>query len=654
MSVVVSKDGSVAVVTVDNPPINALSQAVRQGMMAAFEATEDDHDVEVVVLRCAGRTFIAGADIREFNMPPQQPHLPDVINLLEQARKPWVAVLHGTVLGGGLEVALGCHYRIADCATFMGLPEVNLGLIPGAGGTVRLPRLVAPDVALEMVAGGKPVDAKRAYDVGLIDKLVESDLSEASLAFAREVASKPLPVPLSARQVQTVGGEADIKAQMIDIRARARGKNAPLAAIEAITDSINFPAKTALEKERERFLSLKADPQSEALRYIFFAERSATRLPHLKTVMAQTPERVGVIGGGTMGVGIAATCLLHGLDVTLIERDDGALRKGIQALAQLLDGSQARGVISVQRRAELERRLEGSLDYGALATSDLVIEAVFEDMALKREVFAQLDKVVRADAVLATNTSYLDVAEIARATQNPARVIGLHFFSPAHVMKLLEVVVPGGASDEVVATGFAFARQLKKIAVPAGNCDGFIGNRIMAAYRREADYMLEDGALPHEIDVAMTNFGFPMGIFAMQDLAGLDIAWAMRKRRAASRPASERYVDIADKLCEEGRLGRKATKGWYDYSTSKAGQVDPEVTQLILDEARRKGITRCVLHDSQIMERILTTMQTEAQALIAEGIAQSPEAVDVVMVNGYGFPRWRGGPMYMSSELSRD
>ncbi|SLN24590.1 3-hydroxyacyl-CoA dehydrogenase NAD-binding domain-containing protein [Ruegeria meonggei] len=646
MVVNVETKGDLAVVTINNPPVNAASHAVRAGLMAAIADTESSGAVRAVVLRADGRTFTAGADVREFDSLLQEPHLPDVILALEDVTKPWIAALHGTVLGGGLEIALGCSHRIAQPGTKLGLPEVTLGLIPGAGGTVRLPRLIDPVAALNMVVSGKPVSAEKALELGLIDDIADGDLTRCACAMAQKAADAPSRIPLGRRGAPAVQDTLQWEALKSKSIARARGAHAPAAAVLAIQRALDLPATEALKSERNAFMSLKSDPQSAALRYIFFAERSASKLPELDSVKPRSISSLGVIGGGTMGAGIAAACLLSGIPVTLVERDDAARTAGQDRVMGILTDSLNRGLIDQNKHEALSANLTTAITYDALAKTDLVIEAVFEDMALKTHVFQALDGVVRPESILASNTSYLDIQAIANQTRHPERVIGLHFFSPAHIMKLLEVVIPSHAAASAISSGFALAKRLGKIAVPAGVCDGFIGNRIMSAYRRECDYMIEDGALPWDIDRAMRSFGFPMGLFEMQDLAGLDIGWARRKNRAVTRDSTERYVHIADKLCEAGRFGRKTNKGWYEYNDGKA-TPSGWVQDLVLSESARKGITRGLITDEEINQRILSTIQTEAQALLAEGIARRPEDVDVVMVNGYGFPRWLGGPMYL-------
>lgn len=638
-----NKNG-IAIVKVSNPPVNALSHAVRSGLMDAIKSTESDDTVSSVILICEGRTFIAGADVREFNQPPQEPHLPDVIIALEATTKPWVAAIHGTALGGGLEITLGCDYRICVPSAKLGLPEVNLGLIPGAGGTVRMPRLVSPEEAVSMIASGKPMNAAKAKEIGLVDEIVEGDLLQAAIAFASKGLSQQ--VPISKRDAnQPASSEAwqKLKSSLI---AKARGQNSIAAAVEAVERSISMNAEEAFSAERASFIELKEDTQSKALRHIFFAERSATRMPELKDLAPRDLKSIGIIGGGTMGAGIAAACLLAGYSAVMIERDDEALSTGQSRVTKTLDGSLKRGLVSEAKHAKMLGAFSGDTAYEALADCDLIVEAVFEDMDVKKQVFAKLDAATKPNAILASNTSYLDVNEIAQSTENPSRVIGLHFFSPAHIMKLLEIIVTDDAVPEVLATAFTFGKRLRKITVPSGVCDGFIGNRIMSSYRKEVDYMLQDGALPDDIDSAMRDFGFPMGIFEMQDLAGLDIGWANRKRLAPTRDPNERYVAIADTLCEMGRFGRKTGKGWYIYDENNKRTIDPEVTAIIEANSAEAGITRTSFSAGEIMDRIMSAMRAESQKVLDEKIAATPEAIDVVMVNGYSFPRYRGGPLF--------
>lgn len=645
--VTVEIENEIAIVTVDNPPVNALGHGVRSGLAEAVAVTDANDAVQAVVLIAAGRTFMAGADISEFGKPMAEPGLPDVVLMIEGAQKPWVAAVHGTALGGGLEVALGCHYRVADAKAKMGVPEVHLGLIPGAGGTVRLPRLVPVSKAAEMVATGKPIGASDALACGLVDQIIKDDLRTGAVAFAKTIGGFERPVALVDRDPVEPLSAQDWAAVSAKLVAKARGQNSVIRGVDAVADAVRLAGPDALTNERDIFIELMADPQSAALRHVFFAERSVSKVASIKGVAPRALRHVGVIGGGTMGAGICVALLLAGVSVTMIERDKDAIAAGQKRVSDTLAASVKRGLISEDKRAALLGMFVGDFDYGALDTVDLVIEAVFEDMDVKKQVFEALDRVTKPEAVLATNTSYLDVNEIAQSVSDPSRVIGLHFFSPAHVMKLLEIVRPDGVADNVLATGFALGKMLRKIAVPAGVCDGFIGNRILTAYRRECDYMVEDGAAPQEVDAAMKAYGFPMGIFAMQDMAGLDIGWAARKRRAPTRDPNERYVRIADRICELGRFGQKTGSGWFQYPEgSRRGEPDPIVEAIILEEAAASGVTRRDFSHAEIMERILGAMVSEGKAILAEGIAQSAEAIDVVMINGYGFPRHKGGPMF--------
>ena len=636
MVVSVSVTGKVAVVTIDNPPVNATSQAVRQGLFDALAVTETDDSVMAVILACAGKTFVAGADVTEFGKPPAMPYLPDVIDAIEVATKPWIAALHGTVLGGGLELAMGCHARIAAPGTHLGLPEVTLGLIPGAGGTVRLPRLVPATRALEMIAGGKPITAQQALSDGLIDAIAEENLLTHALDLAK---SSPQAIPTLQRDIQSFDQVAyDTLARKL--RAKARGQISIEAAVSAVETALTRAPAAARAEERKTFLRLKDSDQSAALRQIFFAERKTLRDPRVKGPVRPF-ETTGVIGGGTMGAGIASACLMKGMAVRLVEQSADRAAAAREGIAHTLMGSAERGLID--NPDDLLGRLTTTTSYADLHDTDLVIEAVFEDMDIKKQVFATIERHTGPSTIIATNTSYLDINVMARTLKDPTRAIGLHFFSPAHVMKLLEIVLPDTVADYVVATAAAFSKRLGKIGVFAGVCDGFIGNSIMSAYRHEADLLLEEGAYPEDVDAAMQDFGFAIGIFQMQDLAGLDIAWAMRKRRVAEQGAGQDYVRIADRLCEAGRFGHKTNAGWYDYSAGHQVPSD-DVKDAIRAERQAKAIAPRTFAEGEIMERILQRMRSEANAIVSEGIAQSPDDIDVVMVNGYGFPRWRGGP----------
>lgn len=645
MAVTTQIHGDLAVVTIDNPPVNAINHAVRQGLWEARDQADDNDQVKAVLLICAGRSFFSGADINEFGKPPIPPFLPDVLNHIETAIKPWIAAIHGQALGGGLELALACHYRIATPSAKFSFPEVNLGLIPGAGGTVRTPRLIATANALSMIVEGKPIGADRAIEWGLIDALAQGDLRTDALAFADACKKQVKPSPLTARNPIAPLSNADWDAITLKIEAKARGNNTPMQALEAIRESATMSAELALKTERQRFLSLTRSEQSKALRYIFFAERSAAKLPELKNVSPRPIRSVGVIGGGLMGSGIATATLLAGLPAVMIEQSEDALARGIANVHKNLDASLSRSIISQSEHEKAISALTGSTNYAACQNVDMVIEAVFEDMDVKKAVFRQLEAVTRPDAILLTNTSYLDANAIGTVLADASRFLGLHFFSPAHIMKLVEVIRTENVSLDVLTGVLDFAKRLGKISVISGVCDGFIGNRIMSSYRRALELLAEEGASPFDIDIAMKNFGMPMGLFEMQDLAGLDISYAMRKRQAATRDPNAPYCALGDHLVEAGYIGRKTGKGWYIYE-GKNTTPNPLVFDLIATEQKAKGITPRTFSLDEILDRFLSTMWNEGNDILAEGIAASPEAIDVVMVNGFGFPRWKGGPMY--------
>ena len=641
MSVVtIAREGNIAVVTIDNPPVNTLSQAVRQGLLDAVAALDGDPDVSAVVLSCAGRTFIAGADVSEFDKPPQPPHLPDVVSAIELAAKPWITAIHGSALGGGFEIALGCRFRLATADASVGLPEVTLGIVPGAGGTVRTVRLAGVEAAVDLVTTGKPVRAPRALELGLIDRIVDGDLRTAAIAFARERLVDPLPQPLSIRPAPTAADSFWTEAETA-IAKRSRGEIAPLRAFACLRRATEADFASAMQFERATFLELRASGQAAALRHVFFAERAAPRPAALSGVQTLPLRNAAVIGGGTMGAGIAASLRDAGLPVILIERDDAAVQRGIANLKDIFAGAVKRGRLT---EAAAEARLAGvtgSTDYAALADTDLVIEAVFEELSVKRQVFARLGRVCRPDAVLATNTSYLDPRAIAEGLPNPARFIGLHFFSPANVMKLLEIVPAPQTSDTTLATGFALARMLGKVPVRAGICEGFIGNRILKRYRAEAEAMVRQGVAVSAVDAAMRGYGFAMGPFEAQDLGGLDIAFLQREgARAAGQDVPETLGDV---LVRADRKGQKTGGGWYDY---KAGDRRPlpseEVARLLAPLIQPSP----ALDAEAIADDLVAAMAREGEAILAEGIAEKASDIDLVEIHGYGFPRWRGGPMF--------
>jgi 3-hydroxyacyl-CoA dehydrogenase len=652
-----SVENGIARIAVDNPPVNALSQAVRAGLDDAVGRFARDESARIAVLYGVGRTFIAGADIKEFGKPMAEPFLPDVINRIEACDKPVIAALHGTALGGGLEVALGCHARVALETTRVGLPEVTLGILPGAGGTQRLPRLTGAKAALDLITSGRHVGAEEAETLGIVDAVSrDDDALNAGLAFARAYLDK---APALRRTGEIDAGTKD-EALLAEVRKatqkRARGQLSPMVAIDAVESAYDLPFAEGLARERALFTELMASDQRAGLIHAFFAERAVAKIPEAGQATARPLHAIGIIGGGTMGSGIAVAALGSGLDVTLVERDDAGAERAHAMVARLLDDGVRRGKMAASKRdGILAGAFRVATDYSALTDADLVIEAVFEDMEVKKEVFRKLDAVCKDRAILATNTSYLDVNEIAAATQRPQDVIGFHFFSPAHVMRLLEVVVADKTAADVVVTGFALAKRMKKVAVRAGVCDGFIGNRLLNTYRKAADYMVEDGASPYRIDAALVDFGFPMGPFAVGDLAGLDIAWAGRKRRAATRDPRERVVGFADRLCEREWFGQKTGRGFYRYEEgARRGTPDPEVEAIIAAERDAKGIVPRDFSDAEIIRRYMAAMINEAAKTVEEGIALRPLDVDVTMLFGYGFPRWRGGPMHSADAQGLD
>ncbi len=641
--------GDVLVVTIDNPPVNALGAAVRQGLLAAMQQAQADAAVAAVLLVGAGKAFIAGADIREFGKPPVPPALPEVCRAIEGSDKPVVAVLHGAALGGGLEVALSAHYRLALPAATVGLPEVNLGLLPGSGGTQRAPRLMGVQAATTLMLSGQHLKAQAALQAGLVDKLVEgADAQAAGLAYVRELLAAKAPVRRT-RDLAIAEPQAALawlEEQKAETAKKARGLFSPLKIIECVQAAVQLPFDEGLARERALFIECLDSPQRAGLIHAFFAEREVAKVPEAQAAQPRPVASVAVIGGGTMGAGIAVAALDAGLPVTMIERDAESIARGRANVEKVYNGLVAKGRMTEAAKAAVMARYTGSTNYADIAQVDLVIEAVFEDIEVKKAVFRELDRVCKPGAVLATNTSYLDIDAIAASTSRPQDVIGLHFFSPANIMKLLEIVVPAKVAADVVATAFELAKKLKKVPVRAGVCDGFIGNRILAVYKQAADYLMEDGASPYEIDAAVRGFGFAMGPFQVTDLAGGDIGWATRKRRAATRDPKARYVEIADRICERGWFGQKTGRGFYLYPEgARVGQPDPEVLAIVDAERAKKGITPRSFSADDIMRRYMAAMVNEGAKVVAEGIALRPLDVDVTFVAGYGFPRHRGGPM---------
>lgn len=648
--------GHVLLVTINAPPVNALSVNVRRGLAKAMDTAEANAEVAMVLIVGAGRNFIAGADIREFGLAPQSPSLPDICNRIESCTKPVVVAIHGAALGGGLEIALAAHYRLAVHDAKIGLPEVTLGLMPGAGGTQRLPRLIGVVAGLELMLGGKPIEVARAHALGLVDRVAGSNdvLAEGHAYTLELLADNAAPRRTRDRQ-STTDSHAErvaLAAARAQLPKKYRGLFSPEKIIDAVEAAIERPFEAGLKLERELFLQCMESPQRRGLVHAFFAERESAKVPEAKWATPRVVNSVGIVGGGTMGAGIAVAMLDAGLQVTMVERDEQSLERGRAHVSKVYDGQVAKDRMDAATRESVMARFSGSTSYEAFANTDLIVEAVFEDLMVKKAVFAELERVCKPGAVLATNTSYLDIDEIAATLSRAGDVIGLHFFSPANIMKLLEIVVPAKVSADVIVTSFELAKRLKKVAVRAGVFDGFIGNRVLAKYRQVADHLLEDGASPYEIDRAVREFGFPMGPFQVSDLAGGDIAWASRKRRAATRDPLARYVAIGDRLCENGWFGQKSGRGWYLYPEgARIGQEDPEVLAIIDEERARAGIVPRVFSHDEIMRRYLAAMINEGADVVHQKIALRPLDVDVVMLNGYGFPRHRGGPLHLADRL---
>ena len=640
----------IAVITVDNPPVNALKHEVRVGLSKALQQVRDDASVEGVVVACAGRTFFAGADITEFGKPPQAPGLGEVIAQLEALPKPVVAALHGTALGGGFEVALACHFRAATPTARVGLPEVELGLLPGAGGTQRLPRLVGPEKALQMIVTGEPIGAVEAAGDGIVDEIVNGDLIAGAVAFARRVIDERRPLQrVRDREAKLAPARSDPKAfdeTAAALTRRLRGRDAPAACVEAVRNAFTLPFEEGLQRESELFRKLVAGDQSKAQRHVFFAEREAAKVPNIPAGIAARPiARAAVLGAGTMGGGIAMCFANAGIPVTVIETGQDLLQKGRDRITAKYRATMTRGGLSAD---EMERRLgliTGAVGLDAAGEADVVIEAVFEDMALKKRVFAELDRVAKPRALLATNTSTLDVDEIAGATARPQDVIGTHFFSPANVMRLLEIVRGAKSAPDAVVTALNLARRLAKVPVVVGVCYGFVGNRMLARRAVEAERLLLEGALPQEVEAALVEFGLPMGPFAMMDLAGLDVGWLIRKSRGE-------HAVIEDALCEVGHFGQKTGKGYFRYEAGSRTPIpDPEIERVIFDASSRLGISRRQIAPQEIVERTVFPMINEGARILEERIASRPGDIDVVWVYGYGWPVWRGGPMYYADQL---
>jgi 3-hydroxyacyl-CoA dehydrogenase len=638
------RHGDVLIILSNNPPVNALSAAVRLGLVDAIAQAEADDGVNALVIACEGQTFFAGADITEFGKPPQQPWLPAVVDRIENCSKPVVAAIHGTALGGGLEVALGCHYRVADKSARLGTPEVKLGLLPGAGGTQRLPRVAGVRKALEMTATGSPIGAEEAFDCGLVDRIVEGDLVPHAVAFAEEVRDVRPLAKSSERQDRI----ADVDPSVFDDfrkenAKRFRGFEAPLRNIEAVKIATEKPYSEGVIEERKLFMELMGGEQSAAQRYFFFAERKANKIEGLPENTEPRPVRkVGVIGAGTMGGGISMNFLSAGIPVTIVEMGQEALDRGTGVMRRNYETSAAKGKLTAQQVEQAMGYLQPTLDFAELADCDLIVEAVYENMDVKKEVFGRIDKIARPGAILASNTSYLDIDEIAASISRPADVLGMHFFSPANIMKLLEVVRGAKTAPDALLTAMQLGKKIGKVPVVAGVCHGFIGNRMLMPRQIEATKLLLEGASPEQIDRVHVEFGMPMGPFQMADLAGVDIGWHRDPNR---------IENVRDALCAIDRWGQKKGAGFYDYDEKRRPSPSPVVQHIIEDFAARQGVERREISDGEIVERTLYTMVNEGAKILEEGIAQRASDVDVVWVYGYGWPVYRGGPMFWADSV---
>jgi 3-hydroxyacyl-CoA dehydrogenase len=644
-------EGEVAILTLNSPPVNALSASVRDGLALGVAQAMGNPAVKAVVLICEGKTFIAGADISEFGKPAKGTSLFDALNAIEGASIPVVAAIHGTALGGGLEVALTCHYRVAVPSAKCGLPEVKLGLLPGAGGTQRLPRIVGVEKALEMVTSGEHVGAKLCAEMGLVDALVdEGKLRDGAIAFARKIVAEKRPLKRVRdmnEKVEAARGKPEIFAAFRKANAKKfRGFQAPESNIKCIEAAVNLPFDEGLKAERKLFMELMTGTQSAAQRYVFFAERAVWKVPDVPEDTQTIPVgKVGVIGAGTMGGGIAMNFLNAGIPVTIVETKQDALDRGLATIRRNYENTAKRGRLTT---ADVEKRmgmLKGTLALEDLADRDLVVEAVFENMDIKKEVFGKLDRIVKQGAILATNTSYLNVDEIASATKRPESVIGWHFFSPANVMRLLELVRGDKTSKPVIATSMQMARKIGKIAALVGVCPGFVGNRMLAQRQREAQKLILEGAMPWDVDRVLYDFGFPMGPFAMSDLAGLDIGWSKEKSTSST---------MREILCEMDRRGQKNGAGFYDYDAERNATPSPVVEKLILEFAAKKGVNRRTISDEEILERCVYPMINEGGKILEEGKAIRSSDIDIVWINGYGWPVYRGGPMFYGDTIGLD
>jgi 3-hydroxyacyl-CoA dehydrogenase len=661
-AVIEERRGSVLILKLNNPPVNGLGAALRTALVTAIKAGQADNEIDAFVVSGEGRMYSAGADIREFGSTPPAgtPDLNDVIDSLEMSSKPVVSAIHGVAAGGGLELALGTHYRVADPKTRVGLPEVTLGILPGAGGTQRLPRLIDINKALDLITSGRLISAGEANTLGIIDEIADGDVLEAAVEAAERLATEGATPRRSRDQSVGIAAAKDNPSLFEDfaktMAKAARGMNAPYACVRCVEAAATMDFDAGLKYEREEFNKLVSATESAAMRHAFFAEREVAKIPD---VPASTPTKditsAAIIGCGTMGGGIAMNFANVGIPVTIIETEQAALDRGLERIKGNYANTVSKGRLTQDAMDKRMALLTGATDMRAIGDADIVIEAVFEEMSVKKEIFAKIDAIAKPGAILATNTSTLDVDEIAAVTKRPEDVVGTHFFSPANVMRLLENVRGAKSSPETIASVMKLGKTINKVAVLVGVCDGFVGNRMLHQYGREANFLIEEGALPQQVDKVIFDFGFPMGPFTMGDMAGLDIGWAVRKRKAAERPSNQRYSAVADRICEQGRFGQKTGAGWYRYEAGNRTPIpDPEIEALIVQASKDAGIERREISDEEVLKRCLYPLVNEGAKILEEGLAIRSSDIDVIWIHGYGFPRYRGGPMFWADTIGLD
>ncbi len=652
------QSGAVGVITINNPPVNALAKDVRISIAELIDLAQTDKLIKAIVICGAGRNFCGGADIREFNTPNRavRPMTRHLMNLVEESDKPVVAAIHGPTLGGGLELAMGCHYRIVDSEAKLGLPEVHRGVVPGAGGTQRLPRLVGFQKGLEMITSGTPVDAATALEIGLVDRIVtDADLVARAIAYASKLVEQNV-VPRRTSEIEIDLNLKEGEAVVAEVRARleksARGMEAPFRCLESVANTLTMSFRDGWAREAEISEEAVASDESRSLVHSFFAERQTSKIPDIPAdIPRRKIEKVAILGAGTMGGGIAMSFANAGMDVTVIEASQENLDKGLARIEGNYDVTRKRGRLTDEEMAARMACISGSVDMAAVSEADLVIEAVFEEMEVKKSVFTELDRLAKDGAILATNTSTLDVDAIAAITKRPEDVLGLHFFSPANVMTLLEVVRAEKTSKDIIATVLDLSKKLGKTGVVVGVCDGFVGNRMLAPYFRQCDFLVEEGALPQDVDRVIETFGFRMGPFRVYDLAGLDISWAIEKRRAETRPAEERFSPLLGRICDLGRCGQKTGAGWYKYEDGRTAVPDPLIETMLTERSAEMGINRRDISDEEILQRCIYSLINEGAKILEEDLAIRASDIDVIWQHGYGFPRWRGGPMFYADTV---